>query len=154
MIIFWFYLIFGLGVILYVVPIIKFVVMFMFQEFSIYKTIKSAFYLIIGIIILRITVPSLTYIIHKDFEVLQSECTIEIVVTKDGGRGGNTTDITFHMLETGDEYYFSVIPELQDHDKTKHYYCDVTVTKDHMWEIGYEVYDLKSRELLTQYSDE
>jgi hypothetical protein len=153
MIIFGFYLIFGLGVILYVVPIIKFVVMFMFQEFSTYKTIKSAFYLIIGIIILRITLPSLTYIINKDFEVLQDECTIEIVV-KTGGRGGDTTDITFHMLETGDEYYFSVIPELEDHDETKHYYCAVTVTKDHMWEIGYEVYDIKSRELLTQYMDE
>jgi hypothetical protein len=153
MIIFVFYLIFGLGVILYVVPIIKFVVMFMFQEFSTYKTIKSAFYLIIGIIILRITLPSLTYIINKDFEVLQDECTIEIVV-KTGGGGGDTTDITFHMLETGDEYYFSVIPELEDHDETKHYYCAVTVTKDHMWEIGYEVYDIKSRELLTQYMDE
>lgn len=153
MIIFSFYTLFGVGVLFFIVPIIILIVMFIKQKFSVWTSIKCTISLIIGILILYITIPSLKYIVNKDFEVVSGECTINITITT-GTRGGDDTESTFHMLDTDDQYFFSVIPELENHDKKNHYYCEITVTKDHMWEIGYEVYDLESKELLTQYRDE
>ena len=153
MIIFSFYTFFGVGVLFFIVPIIILIVMFIKRKFSVWTSIKCAIAIILAIIIFWITLPSLTYIVNKDFEVVRGECTIDIKITK-GTRGGDDSDITFHMLDTDDRFFFTVIPELDDHEKSKHYYCEVTVTKDHMWEIGYEIYELDSRELLTEYRDE
>lgn len=40
------------------------------------------------------------------------------------------------------------IPELDAYGKSIPYYCEVTVTKDHMVEISYKIYDEKTRKLI------
>ncbi|MCT4476955.1 hypothetical protein N0U24_07220 [Peribacillus frigoritolerans] len=52
------------------------------------------------------------------------------------------------MLDTGEMFTFNDIPALDAYGKSIPYYCEVTVTKDHMFEIGYKIYDAKTRKLI------
>ncbi|MFJ5770159.1 hypothetical protein [Psychrobacillus sp. NPDC093180] len=97
---------------------------------------------LIGLLILWMTVPSLKYVITKDFDVVNGKCTIEI------SSSGRSSDSTFNMIDTDDQFSFREIPELDAYGKSIPYYCEITVTKDHMWEMDYKIYDLKTRKLM------
>ncbi|TWT27248.1 hypothetical protein [Planomicrobium sp. CPCC 101110] len=97
--------------------------------------------LLIGGTALMTTLPSLKYILLKEYDVVKGDCVIEI-------SSGKTADATFRMPDTDDVFSFTDIPELDAYGKAIPYYCEVTVSKDHMFEIGYKIFDMESRELL------
>ena len=78
----------------------------------------------------------------KEYDVVKGSCRIEITSS------GRTTESTFEMLDTDDMFYFTDIPALDAYGKSIPYYCEVTVTKDHLFEIDYKIYDVNSRVLL------
>ncbi|MGE7768877.1 hypothetical protein [Peribacillus sp. NPDC096540] len=95
-----------------------------------------------GLLLLWITIPSLKEVITKDFDVVNGKCTIEI------SSSGRSSDSTFNIIDTNDQYIFDEVPELDAYGKSIPYYCEITVTKDHMWEMDYKIYDLKTRKLI------
>ncbi|MEK4244527.1 hypothetical protein MKZ20_04180 [Psychrobacillus sp. FSL K6-2684] len=111
-------------------------------------TIKTLGAFLMGLLLLWVTIPSLKYVITKDFDVVNSKCTIEI------SSSGRSSDSTFNMIDTDDQFSFSEIPELDAYGKSIPYYCEITVTKDHMWEMDYKIYDLKTRKLMDSRTDE
>jgi hypothetical protein len=54
------------------------------------------------------------------------------------------------MLNTDEMFTFRDIPALDAYGKSIPYYCKVTVTKDHMVEISYKIYDVKTRKLIVK----
>lgn len=92
---------------------------------------------------LAVTLPSLKFMLLKEYDVVKGNCRIEITSS------GRTTESTFEMLDTDETFYFTHIPELDAYGKAIPYYCEVTVSKDHLFEIGYKIFDVNSRELLT-----
>ena len=78
----------------------------------------------------------------KEYDVVKGICVIDIDTSS------RTPDATFRMLQTDDIFSFRELPELDTYGKKVPYYCQLTVTKDHRWEIAYEIYDAKTKELL------
>ena len=74
--------------------------------------------------------------------VVKGDCVIEI------SSSGRSSEATLDMLDTNELFSFTHIPELDAYGKSIPYYCEVTVSKDHMFEIGYKIYDVNSRQLL------
>ena len=93
-----------------------------------------------GVVILMITLPSLTYMLHKDYDVVKGRCIIEI------DSSGRSSQAIFRMDDSDDVYTFLDIPDLDSYGRAVPYYCEVTVTKDHLFEISYTIYDVHSRE--------
>ena len=50
------------------------------------------------------------------------------------------------MDDSDDVYTFLDIPDLNSYGRAVPYYCEVTVTKDHLFEISYTIYDVHSRD--------
>lgn len=86
--------------------------------------------------------PSLKYVINEEFDVVKGNCVIDIE------KNGLYPDVTFIMLDTGDFYSYMDMPDLDAYGKGVPYYCEVTLTKDHAFEIGYKIYDIETRELI------
>ena len=120
--------------------------MYVNREVAFLPTIKTLGAFLMGLLLLWLTIPSLKYVITKDFDVINGKCTIEI------SSSGRSSDSTFNMIDTDDQFSFSEIPELDAYGKSIPYYCEITVTKDHMWEIDYKIYDLKTRKLMDSHT--
>ncbi|MGE7935201.1 hypothetical protein [Viridibacillus arvi] len=104
---------------------------------------------LIGLLLLWMTIPSLKSVIKKDFDVVVGKCTIEI------SSSSRSSDSTFNMLNTDEQFsFFNEIPELDAYGKSIPYFCEITVTKDHMWEMDYKIYDLKTGKLMDSHTGE
>ena len=147
-IVFIYYFLFSLGVLFVIGSAIFFIRMYRKREIKFWSTIKMLSGFLMGLLILWMTVPSLKYVIMKDFDVVNGKCTIEI---SSSGRSSNSI---FNMLQTDEQFSFNEIPELDAYGKSIPYYCEVTVTKDHMWAMDYKIYDLKTRKLIDSHTGE
>ncbi|MFJ7663919.1 hypothetical protein ACIQXW_16235 [Lysinibacillus sp. NPDC097162] len=132
----------SMGLLLVISQAILLIFMYKDKKLISFDGFKSLFGFLIGVIILSLTLPSLKSVIQKDYDVISGDCTIEIHSI------GRSTSATFEMIETEEQYDFFDIPELDAYGKSIPYYCKLTVTKDHNFEIGYEIYDAKSRKLI------
>lgn len=147
-IIFVYYVGLGIGIFFIIVALIFLIIMSVKRKMEFGQTIKMLGALIMGLLILWVTIPSLKYIVTKDFEVVNGQCTLEI------SQDGRYTDWWFNMIDTDEEFSFFEMPELDAYGKESLYYCEITVSKDHMWEIGYKIYDFKTRKLIDSYNGE
>ncbi|WKA54482.1 hypothetical protein [Planococcus shixiaomingii] len=102
--------------------------------------------LLFGSFLLMMTLPSLKHMLLKEYDIVKGNCVIDV------SSEGRTADATFRMPDTDDVFSFTDIPELDAYGKAIPYYCEVTVSKDHMFEIDYKIFDVETRELL-QSSD-
>lgn len=137
-----YYFILVLGFLFVIMSVIVFIFMYVEKEYPFLNVVKTVFGFLFGIFLLVVTLPSLKYFIQKDYDVISGNCTIEV------SSSGRSAEATFNMIDTNEQYYFSEIPSLDAYGKSIPYYCKVTVTKDHIFEIGYEIYDVKSRKLI------
>ena len=78
----------------------------------------------------------------KEYDVVAGKCVIEI------DSSGRSSEADFILLDSDEIFTFRDIPALDAYGKSIPYYCDVTVTKDHMFEISYKIYDVKTRKLI------
>ena len=147
-IVFIYYSLFSLGVLIVIGSTIFFILMYRKREIKFWSTIKMLIGFLMGLLILWMTVPSLKYVITKDFDGVNGKCTIEI------SSSGRSSDSTFNMLHTDEQFSFNEIPELDAYGKSIPYYCEVTVTKDRMWTMDYKIYDLKTGKLMDSHTDE
>jgi hypothetical protein len=122
--------------------IFLFISMYIEKEFIFYNTFKAFSSLILGGLLLVITLPSFKYMIFKEYDVVKGSCTIEI------DSSGRSREASNKMPDTDDIFYFRDIPDLDSYGRAVPYYCEITVTKDHEFEVGYKIYDAKSRELI------
>ena len=143
--IFNYYFLFSLGVLLVIVSAIFSIRMYRKRELKFSSIIKMLSGFLMGLLIVWMTAPSLKYVITKDFDVVNGKCTIEIFSS------GRSSDSIFNMLQTDEQFSFDEIPELDAYGKSIPYYCEVTVTKDHMWTMDYKIYDLKTRKLIDSH---
>jgi len=141
-------LLFGLGGLLVIGTVIIFILMYIEREIEFWPTIKMLGGFLIGLLLLWMTIPSLKSVITKDFDVVDGKCTIEI------SSSGRSSDSTFNMLNTDEQFSFNEIPELDAYGKSIPYYCEITVTKDHMWEMDYKIYDLNTGKLMDSHTGE
>ncbi|WP_102691824.1 hypothetical protein [Rummeliibacillus pycnus] len=65
--------------------------------------------------------------IFKEYDVVKGNCVIEI------SSFGRSSEASFEMKDTDEEFDFRDIPELDAYGRTVPYYCEVTVTKDRVW---------------------
>ncbi|MEY9972772.1 hypothetical protein ABH966_003148 [Lysinibacillus sp. RC46] len=143
-----YYIVLSIGLILALSQAISLIFMYQDKELLSFDGFKSLFGFLVGVTLLVITLPSLKSIIQKDYDVISGECTIEV------GSFGRRTSATFEMIETGEQYTSFDIPELDAYGMSIPYYCKVSVakenmfTKDNMFTMGYEIYDVKSRKLI------
>ena len=148
-ILFPYYFILLLGLIFVVVSVVFLILMYRQGDFiETWSVIKLFGALLLGILLLWTTIPSVKSVITKDFDVVSGKCTIEIYSS------GRTSDSTFNMIDTDDQFTFNEIPPLDAYGKSIPYYCEVTVTKNHMWGIDYKIYDLDTRDLVYSSSGE
>lgn len=131
-----------IGTVLFLLGLLWFIFMCMVKEFTFFDTCKVLLLLIFGGLLLFVTLPSLKYMIFKEYDVVKGNCIIEI------DSSGRSSQAEFKMLSTDDVFYFGDIPDLDSYGRAVPYYCEVTVTKDHEFEVGYKIYDAKSRKLI------
>jgi len=132
----------SMGLLLVISQAILLIFMYQDNELLSFGGFKSLFGFLVGVTLLVLTLPSLKYFIQKDYDVISGDCTIEVESF------GRRASATFDMVETNEQYDFFDIPELDAYGSSIPYYCKMTVTKDHKLEIGYEIYDVKSRKLI------
>jgi len=137
-----YYLALSIGLILALSQGILLIFMYLDKELLSFDGFKSLLGFLVGVALLAITLPSLKSVIQKDYDVISGDCTIEV------GSFGHRTSATFEMIETGEQYTSFDIPEMNAYGKSIPYYCRLTVTKDNMFNMGYEIYDVKSRKLI------
>jgi len=137
-----FYIMLIIGVLSVLMAVFIFGFMYVEKEFTLLNVVKTIGALLFGVFLLVITLPSLKYILLKEYDVVSGNCTIEIFSS------GRSTESNFEMLDTGDIFTFNYIPVLDAYGESIPYYCEVTVTKDHKFEISYKIYDVNSRELI------
>lgn len=116
--------------------------MFIYREFPLLGVGKTFGAIFIGGLFLWITLPSLKYVVLKEYDVVNGNCVIEI------DSSGRSSLADFKMLKTSEIFTFMDIRELDAYGKAIPYYCEVVVTKDHMFEIGYKIYDAETRKLI------
>lgn len=132
-----------LGVVFFLCGIIGSIYMWIVKGFTTLNKLKALGGVLLGGLLLWITIPSLKYMILKEYDVVKGSCTIEI------DSSGRSSEAIFRMPDTDEIFSFSDIPELDAYGKAIPYYCKVTVSKDHMFEVDYKIYDEQSRELIT-----
>jgi hypothetical protein len=137
-----YYVMLFIGVILVAVSIFLFIFMYNEKDFSFSNVAKSLGGFLVGVLILVFTLPSLKYIVLKEYDVVTGKCVIEI------DSSGRSSEADFTMLETDEMFTFRDIPALNAYGKAIPYYCKVTVTKDHKFEIAYKIYDAKTRKFI------
>jgi len=131
-----------IGAVLLLIGVFWFIYMFKEKEFTLSNTCKALFSLIFSGLLLIITLPSLKYMLFQEYDVVKGSCTIEI------DSSGRTSEASFKMEDSSDVFYFRDIPDLDSYGRAVPYYCELTVTKDHEFEISYKVYDSNTRELI------
>ena len=139
---FFYYLMLILGALFVIGAVFALIVMYGTKDFRLLNIGKCLGILFLGVLFLAVTLPSLKYVVFKEYDVVSGECVIEIDST------GRSSEADFEMLETDEMFSFSEIPELDAYGKSIPYYCEVKVTKDHMFEISYKIYDPKTRKLI------
>lgn len=139
---FLYYFMLLLGSLLVLFAVIFFIYTYVDKAFTLSNVVKTISALLIGVLLLAVTLPSLKYVVLKEYEVVSGKCVIEI------DSSGRSSVADFIMLDTGEMFTFNDIPALDAYGKSIPYYCEVTVTKDHMFEIGYKIYDAKTRKLI------
>jgi hypothetical protein len=137
-----YYAILTVGVLLVIMAVFTFIAMYSDKDYTILNIGKSFGILLMGVLFLVVTLPSLKYVVLKEYDVVSGKCVIEI------DSSGRSSEADFKMLDTDEIFSFKDIPALDAYGKSIPYFCDVTVTKDHMFEIGYKIYDAKSRKLI------
>ncbi|MEH7419523.1 hypothetical protein V7266_30285, partial [Neobacillus drentensis] len=137
-----YYLMLILGALFVIGAAFALIVMYGTEDFRFLNVAKCLGVLIIGVLLLVITLPSLKYVVLKKYDVVSGKCVIEI------DSSGRSPEADFRMLNTDEMFTFSDIPALDAYGKSIPYYCKVTVTKDHMFEISYKIYDAKTRKLI------
>lgn len=103
---------------------------------------KRILIFLFGVLFLWVTLPSLKYVVQKEYDVVSGKCVIEIESS------GRSSSANFKMLDTDEIFVFNDIPALDAYGKSIPYYCEVTATKDHMFEISYKIFNHKTRELI------
>jgi len=119
-----------------------FMPMFINRVYSLLNISKCIGCLFLGILLLAITLPSLKYVVFKQYDVVSGRCVIEI------DSSSRTSEADFDMQDTDEIFTFRDIPKLDAYGRSVPYYCKVTVTKDHNFEVSYKIYDSKSRKLI------
>lgn len=118
------------------------ILLYKLNEIKIKEIAKISVALLFGTLLLMMTLPSLKFMIFKEYDVVEGNCSVEIVSS---GRSGET-EIAMH--ETGEWFSFTDILDLDAYGKSIPYYCEVTLSKDHEFTISYKIFDVSSRELL------
>ena len=139
---FFYYLMLILGVLFVIAAVFAFIFMYGNKDYRFLNVGKSLLSLLLGVLLLAVTLPSLKYVVLKEYDVVSGKCVIEI------DSSGRSSEADFKMLDTDEMFIFRDIPELDAYGKSIPYYCEVTVTKDHMFEISYKIYDVKTRKLI------
>lgn len=139
---FYYYLILTIGAFLLIVAIIGFISMYRNKDYTFYGVVKGFVACLLGALLLWVTLPSLKHVVLKEYDLVNGKCVIEI------DSAGRSTVANFKMLETGEIFAFNDIPSLDAYGKAIPYYCEVTATKDHMFEISYKIYDSKTEKLI------
>ncbi|OIJ20690.1 hypothetical protein BKP45_08585 [Anaerobacillus alkalidiazotrophicus] len=138
----YFYLMLILGALFIIFAVFSFIAMYVNKDYPLLNVGKSLGMLLIGVLFLTVTLPSLKYVVLKEYDVISGECVIEIVSS------GRSSEAVFTMLDTDRLFYFRDIPALDAYGKSIPYYCMVTATKDHMFEVSYKIYDSQTRKLI------
>lgn len=131
-----------LGTWLVIVALFAFITMCCDKAYPLLKVGKSFGIFSMGVLILAFTLPSLKYVVLKEYDIVSGKCVVEIDST------GRSSTADFKMLDTDEIFIFNDIPELEAYGRSIPYYCDVTVTKDHMFEMDYKIYDAETRKLI------
>ncbi|MEH7302309.1 hypothetical protein [Neobacillus drentensis] len=131
-----------LGAIFVIGAVFAFIVMKGDRDYSFSNVGKSLGSFLVGVLLLAVTLPSLKYVVLKEYDVVSGKCVIEMTSS------GRSSEADFDMLDTDEIFSFRDIPDLDAYGKAIPYYCKVTVTKDHMVEISYKIYDVKTRKLI------
>lgn len=139
-----YYIVLSIGLILALSQAILLIFLYQDKELLSFDGFKSLLGFLVGVALLAITLPSLKSVIQNDYDVINGDCTIEV------GSFGRRTSATFEMIETGEQYTSFDIPELDAYGKSIPYYCKLNITKDDMFTMGYEIYDVKSRKLISK----
>ncbi|PFP22596.1 hypothetical protein COJ96_25345 [Bacillus sp. AFS073361] len=139
---FFYYLMLILGVLFVVGSAIYFILMFINKDYPLLGIGRCILTFLFGVLLLVITLPSLKYVVLKDYDVVSGKCVIEI------DSSGRSSEADFNMLNTDEVFSFRDIPPLDAYGKSIPYYCKVTVTKDHQFEVSYKIYDAKTQKLI------
>lgn len=59
-----------------------------------------------------------------------------------------TSEADFDIQDSDEIFTFRDIPKLDAYGRSVPYYCKVTVTKDHNFEVSYKISDSKTRKLI------
>ncbi|WP_260288652.1 hypothetical protein [Peribacillus aracenensis] len=137
-----YYLMLIVGALSVIGAVFVFFAMYVDKEYSLLNVVKSLGSFVFGVFLLAVTLPSLKYVVLKEYDVVSGKCVVEI------DSSGRSSMADFNMLDTDELFTFNDIPALDAYGKSIPYYCKVTVTKDHMFEIGYRIYDVKTRKLI------
>lgn len=132
-----------LGTLFVIFSVIFFIYLYANKELTFLNAAKNISAFLIGALLLAITLPSLKFMLLKEYDVVKGECRIEI------SSSGRNAESIFEILDSDETFYFNDIPALDAYGKAIPYYCEVTVSKDHLFEIGYKIFDVNSRELIT-----
>lgn len=130
------------GALFVLFSLVFFIYMCVKRVFISKKIGKTILAFLIGVLLLSFTLPSLKNVILKEYDVVSGKCVIEI------DSSGRSSLADFTMLDTNDMFTFIDIPDLDAYGKSIPYFCKVKVTKDHKFEIGYKIYDAKTRKLI------
>ncbi|RFU61094.1 hypothetical protein D0466_19100 [Peribacillus glennii] len=139
---FFYYLMLILGVLFVVGSAIYFILMLIDKDYPLLEISKCFLAFLFGVLLLVVTLPSLKYVVLKEYDVVSGKCVIEI------DSSGRSSEADFEMLDTDEMFSFRDIPALDAYGKSIPYYCEVTVTKDHEFEISYKIYNAKTRKLI------
>lgn len=135
-----YYVMLIVGVLLVIAAV--FTIIVMYGDYTILIVVKILGLLLIGVLFLVATLPSLKYVVLKEYDVVSGKCVIEI------DSSGRSPEADFEMLDTNEIFSFRDIPALDAYGKSIPYYCKVTVTKDHEFEVSYKIYDARTRKLI------
>ncbi|ODG90987.1 MULTISPECIES: hypothetical protein [Bacillaceae] len=119
-----------------------FMPMFIDRVYSLVNISKSIGCLLLGVLLLTFTLPSLKNVLFKQYDVVSGRCVIEI------DSSSRTSEADFYMQDTDEIFTYRDIPKLDAYGKSVPYYCKVTVTKDHNFEVSYKIYNSKTRKLI------
>ncbi|GGI12945.1 hypothetical protein [Gottfriedia solisilvae] len=139
---FMYYFMLTLGILMVIGAVFFFITMYVEKEYPLSNVGKSLGIFLLGVSLLWITLPSLKYVLLKEYDVVSGKCVIDI------DSSGRSSEADFNFLDTDDIFTFRDIPELDAYGKSIPYFCEVTVTKDHMFEISYKIYDSQTRKLI------
>lgn len=138
-----YYVLLMVGFLSLIVTIIRFIAMHRNKGYTLLNVGKTLIALVIGVFCLVMTLPSLKYIVLKEYDTVSGKCVIDI------DSAGRSSEADFAMTDTDEDFIFRNISNLDAYGKSIPYYCQVTVTKGHQFEISYKIYDAKTRKLVS-----